>query len=152
MVPGNYKKYPVIWIVGTAILCFTVIPFAVAGKKGYTGGKKMSKDTIYRNDEVIISFNEKILVKENPKEHAAGGYFSKSITEVRFCKHEPQPPEVQQVLPPSDGYLCSLYLLPVITAEVARKEISACFKEMSPMGRGMLKISEWFKLKFRSKK
>jgi hypothetical protein len=78
---------------------------------------------------VTIDFSGKFGTRNTGFSNMKGGYFSRVIEEVRFCEYEPQPPEVQQVLPGEDEFLCSLYILPVIACDQARKEIIRHFKE-----------------------
>ncbi|MCP4131925.1 MAG: hypothetical protein GY754_13185 [bacterium] len=94
-------------------------------------GRNTVDNSVYENDEALIPFGEKILVKQEGIKQPGDGYLAAATAEVRFFKPKPQPAYVQQVLPAGDGYLSSLYILPplgeIITEESVKKDVNSSF-------------------------
>ncbi len=87
--------------------------------------QQTSKQMVYKNNEIQITFPGEYKIDDDKKYHKVG-YFSATTEHIQFCKQEPQPEYVQQVYSES-GFLCSMYILPLIDLEELKKEIKTAF-------------------------
>lgn len=82
-----------------------------------------AESTVFTNDEISVDFAGTFAVRETPGETQYSRHLAKPLQTIDFCKWQPQPPEVQQVMRPERGFLCELHVLPAQTESRALAKI-----------------------------
>lgn len=81
--------------------------------------------TVFTDEELRIDFRQAFAVRAKPGTTHYPRHLPQPLRTVDFCPWQPQPPEVQQVTRPENGYLCELHILPGQTEKQAFAQISA---------------------------